>query len=129
MPGELKTLTTFTYAHEPHLLLSKLEGEGIECFLENENLVSAQPLLSNAIGGIILKVKEEDFGEALSVFQNFEQDKKALTEQQAMRLGTDYKKVFEFCPKCDSGEVYRLKGFSLGAREHICADCGYTWKQ
>ena len=53
------TLHTFYDALEVSLAQEKLKTNGIECFLENENLVGLNPL-----GGIELKVFSKDREEA-----------------------------------------------------------------
>ena len=37
-----------------------MESEGIEVFLQDENTINTDPLLSNAIGGVKLLVRKED---------------------------------------------------------------------
>ena len=34
-------------------MLTRLQSEGVECYLEDENTVTIDPMLSGAIGGII----------------------------------------------------------------------------
>lgn len=55
------TLITFGMPHEIIPVRARLESDGIECFVRDELTVTAQPLLSNAIGGIKLQVRESDF--------------------------------------------------------------------
>lgn len=120
---------SFTYATDAHVVVAKLEAEGIQCFLDDENLATTQHFLSNAIGGIKVKVKQEDYIEADKIFRQYYKDKNELEAEQKIKLGTDYKKVYEYCPQCESSEVYRKKGFTLSKHEYKCADCGHTWKQ
>ena len=42
----------------------KLESQGIEVFLRDNNIVDSNPLYSNAVGGVKLFVKTEDFDKA-----------------------------------------------------------------
>lgn len=58
MEQKLITIATFSYAPEMGLVRSKLESEGIECFVKDE-LVS-QTYIHNAVGGMKLQVKEND---------------------------------------------------------------------
>lgn len=57
---ELETLISFDNVIEAELLRLKLENEGIECFLFDKHLVSTNPMYANALGGIKIKVKNED---------------------------------------------------------------------
>lgn len=67
MDIELVTVAVFNYPHEAYSLRGRLETEGIFCFLENENIVTANPLYSHAVGGIQIRVKKEDKEKALEI--------------------------------------------------------------
>jgi hypothetical protein len=51
---------TFDNYFSANIFLTKLQSAGIECYLQDEFTVTIDPMLSNAIGGIKLVVKEED---------------------------------------------------------------------
>ena len=61
------TVATFTYPHELLFLRGRLEAEGIECFTADENTVATDPLVSNAIGGIKLQVREEALEKTMKI--------------------------------------------------------------
>ena len=149
MEDTLVTLKTFTYPSEAYPLMERLESEGIECFLDGENTVSVHPFLSNAIGGVKLKIKKSDSEKALEiiklnkqVFEKEEQDNDITPD--AISKGFVIK-VETFCPKCDSLNVYRKKIPSykiiiailsafillpfLIKKEYYCADCKHIWKR
>ena len=63
----LIAIAVFDIPVDAQLCKSKLEAEGIECFLENESLVAAQPLLSQAVGGVVVRVKEGDVERAKAI--------------------------------------------------------------
>lgn len=65
----LVTVITFTYQSELMVIRSRLESEGIQCFVENELTAQVQPFYSNAIGGIKLQVKEEDVANAIEILK------------------------------------------------------------
>jgi hypothetical protein len=71
MADRLVTLKIFMFPHEAYPLMSKLQDEGIECFLEGENTLTAQPFLSNAIGGVKLNIKESDAEKALEIMKHY----------------------------------------------------------
>lgn len=54
------TLKVFQNSIDAHLLKTQLESEGIECFIFDEQMVTMNMLYSNAVGGIKLKIQEED---------------------------------------------------------------------
>ena len=73
-----------------NLVLQRLEEEGIRAWLKDENTVTIDPILSNAIGGIKLMILEEQAQRALELLENFEKEYK-----QAVK-----------CPKCGSNNVH-----------------------
>lgn len=70
MNQSLETIATFSFAPQMGLVRSKLESEGIECFVEDE-LVS-QTYIHNAVGGMKLKVKAEDADRAKKIIDEME---------------------------------------------------------
>lgn len=60
MGEKLVTIGRFSQPLEAWLAKTKLESEGIECFLMDEHIVTMNWLYSNAVGGVKLKVREED---------------------------------------------------------------------
>ena len=52
-----------------NLAKSFLEANDIECHLLNEHLVSIDFLYSNLVGGVIVKVKEEDLERAKELLE------------------------------------------------------------
>ena len=64
------TILTVTYPHELAIIRSRLESEGIECFARDEMTVQANPLYSNAIGGVKLQVREDDVPEAMEILKD-----------------------------------------------------------
>jgi hypothetical protein len=69
MPEALILIATFSHPFEAHLAKGKLESEGIEAFIADENIVGLNWLYSNLVGGVKLKVHEEDRERALKVLQ------------------------------------------------------------
>ena len=64
MPDKLVTVRTFRNAVEAHLALSALEVEGIQAFLENENVVLMDWGPGNPAVGVKLNVKSSDIQRA-----------------------------------------------------------------
>ncbi len=130
MPAKLVTLTTYTYATEAYVLLAKLEAEGIKHVLKNEHLLATQQFLSNAVGGLDVQVEEQDLERARAILTELNAQTASAKEAPA-GIGKEFEKVLVYCPECESSNVYRKKTsfFSFGAKEHLCADCQYAWKQ
>lgn len=115
---------------DAHLLMNRLESEGIECWLKDENTVTIDPLLTNAVGGIKLMVTEEDYPKALELFRQIEYDRKQQLE----------------CPNCKSHNIelvstprkasnwftaiitFALGDFALTVdKVNHCFDCGHEF--
>ncbi|MBC7655284.1 MAG: DUF2007 domain-containing protein, partial [Oligoflexus sp.] len=48
-----KIIATYQYTSEAIIFKGKLESEGIEVFMRDNNTVDTNPLYSNAVGGVI----------------------------------------------------------------------------
>ena len=66
----LKRFDNYFFAN---ITFTKLQDAGIECFLRDENTILADPLLSNAIGGIKLEVAEDQVELALELMKGAEE--------------------------------------------------------
>lgn len=60
MQDSFIVIASFEYSSEALISKGKLESEGIEVQLEDEFTVDTDPFVSNAIGGVKLKVKKSD---------------------------------------------------------------------
>jgi len=63
------TILTVTYPHEAYPVKGLLGNAGIESWLEDENMVSANPFASIAIGGVKLRVRASEAEEAMKVIK------------------------------------------------------------
>ncbi|PKQ61478.1 universal stress protein [Labilibaculum manganireducens] len=66
MKDRMITLATYGYARA-QLLKTRLESEGVECFLKNLNLIQ-----SAVGGGVKLRIKEQDLAQALEIIEELE---------------------------------------------------------
>ena len=111
-----------------NILLARLQEEGFDCHLRDENTVTIDPLLSPAIGGIKLMVREEDIVRANTILERIESEYIATVR----------------CPSCGKHTLQKLtktttaKGFlsalwsqlTMGStqseeRFYKCSFCGY----
>ncbi len=83
----LITLRTFDNYVTAHIVKTTLEGEGIRCVLIDENTVTMQWHIANAIGGIKLKVAAKDVAHAHHILETTE--KEALAESQTIGFWDD----------------------------------------
>jgi hypothetical protein len=67
-----KLVTLRQYVNVPEALVAKsiLDSAGAECFLFDENVVRINWFLSNAVGGIKLRVGEEDVAAAAALLDH-----------------------------------------------------------
>jgi hypothetical protein len=63
------TVASFYYAHQAELLKSRIESEGIACNVKDELTATANPLYSNAIGGVKVQVLESDVRKVIPILK------------------------------------------------------------
>ena len=89
---DLVTVKTFDNYFLANISLTKLEHAGFECYLKDEFTLTIDPILTNAIGGIKLVVKETDKEEVLKLLQQFDEE-----YMQSVK-----------CPKCGKAEFTQV---------------------
>ena len=67
-----KIIATFTYPSEYAVLRLLLQQKNIRFVFQNETMISILPFHSNAIGGIHLKVHQEDVVLAQEIITNLD---------------------------------------------------------
>lgn len=87
------TVARFQYSTEAQIIKGRLEAEGIPVFLADQFTIETDPLVSNAIGGIKLKVYSHDTVKALRVLEK-------INEHSLDDEGNDIP-----CPNCGKSEV------------------------
>lgn len=82
MKNQLVTIANFPFHTDPRLALltARLEHESILCSAADATTISADPLLSQAIGGVKVKVRAEDVPRALEIFHDIEHSLAAQEE-------------------------------------------------
>jgi len=65
-----RSFDNYIYAN---ILLLRLKDEGIDCYLKDEHTITIDPLLSPALGGIKLMVRENDIAKAANLLDEFEE--------------------------------------------------------
>lgn len=93
MKETFSKIAVFQYSSEAQIIKSRLEAEGIEVFLFDQFTIDTDPLVSNAIGGIKLKVWAEDEPKALKILDTISQ----------YSLDDEGDEIL--CPICDSPKV------------------------
>jgi DNA-directed RNA polymerase subunit RPC12/RpoP len=125
-------LTTFTNYMDAHLCQMHLEEEGINCWLKDENTVTIDPILTNAIGGIKLMVHESQVERA----------------KELLRIMHNKEHLAIECPNCRSHNVeyivtnrkagnwlsaittFVLGDFAMAPHKvYHCFDCGHEFEK
>lgn len=90
---EFKKLGEYQYSYEANIYKTKLESNGIKVIVRDNFTVDANPLISNAIGGVKLYVQTEDYAIA----------KKILESISDYSVDEDGKSIN--CPKCAGDKI------------------------
>jgi predicted RNA-binding Zn-ribbon protein involved in translation (DUF1610 family) len=93
MKQSLLEIANYQYSSEAYLYKGKLESEGIEVFLQNENTINVEPAWSNALGGVKLFVNSEDVLKARLILD-------AIPEYSLNDIGE-----LLSCPNCGSQKI------------------------
>lgn len=83
---DLVSIRSFDSYFTANMVLGRLQSDGVECYLKDENTVVIDPILTNAIGGIKLMVKDSEVDLAKALLNGYDED---------------YRKA-AICPKCNS---------------------------
>ena len=94
MENSLFTLIgRFQYSSEAMIYKGKLESEGIEVFIRDGATIDANPLYSNAVGGVKLYVNNEDADAANLI----------LSQISPFSLDDNHQLIK--CPKCNAEKI------------------------
>jgi len=136
MPDRLVTIATFRDVPEALLAKGKLESAGIECVLGDEYIVRMDWFWANAVGGIKLRVREEEAFTAKTILETVEPESFADFE-------LDPNEDQRICPRCGSSNISYgppNRGLQLlalyfaalplprGGDRWKCASCGAHWE-
>jgi len=93
MEDIFELIGTYQYSSEAIIIKGKLESEGIEVFMRDNNTVDANPLYSNAVGGVKLFVNSNDYLKA-----------KDIVSQVSKYSLDDNSKLLK-CQKCGAEQI------------------------
>ena len=127
---KMVTVRTFDNYFLANITLTKLQDGGIDCFLNDENIVTMTPVFGNIVGGIKLVVQEKDVEETKKLLQQFDE-----AYLQSIK-----------CPRCGNASVtmvtrpgvtnyltailtWILSNYAIAPETiYQCANCGYEMK-
>ncbi|GAA4116328.1 hypothetical protein GCM10022393_16920 [Aquimarina addita] len=70
MEEMFKTVAVYQYSSEALIFKGRLEAEGIEVFMKDMHTIDTDPLVSNAIGGVKVRVRIKDEPKALGILKD-----------------------------------------------------------
>ena len=85
-------LDSFANYIDAHIIMGRMKEHDIKCWLKDENTVTLDPILTNAVGGIKLMVANDQYNQALELLRQFRAEKR-----------NNYA-----CPKCNSHDIERV---------------------
>ncbi len=91
-----KKIGQFQYSSEAYIYKGRLEAEGIEVFIRDNHTINSDPLVSNAIGGVKLFVKQEDYQKAENILH------------EISKFSLDDKGNLIVCPNCGAEKTQLL---------------------
>jgi hypothetical protein len=94
------TLETYYDVMLAHLMRTKLEDNGIPCFIADENTIGANPLYNQAIGGVKLKIFERDLERCREILAT----QGDLHDQDHIEIDEETNNLV-ICPYCGSTNV------------------------
>lgn len=103
MENPFVTIKTFSYPHELAVIRAVLEANGIECFVQDELTIQVDPFYSNAIGGVKLKVRQNDFERASEILNE------GGYEAEKRDLQLDFQKFRRFTSKIKLLSPFRVE--------------------
>lgn len=134
MTNTFSTIATYQYSAEAQIIKGRLEAEGIQVFLADNHTIDTDPLVSNAIGGVKLKVRMEDEERALQVLESISKytvDDKGLEvscpncRSEKVEMMTSIKSLKSFFFFCLSFIISALPIYIK--RDYHCTSCKYQF--
>jgi predicted RNA-binding Zn-ribbon protein involved in translation (DUF1610 family) len=117
---------------DANIMMGRLEEEGINCWLKDENTVTIDPILTNAVGGIKLMVAEPQAERAFELLREFRKQQQSVLS----------------CPRCGSANIefvttprkasnwigviigLLFTNYALSAdKVYHCFDCGFEFEK
>ena len=118
----------YTNYIDANIILGRLQEEGINCWLNDENTVTIDPILTNAIGGIKLMVPESQAGRTFQLLKQFREEQKSIIK--CSRCGSSNVELVTTPRKASNwlGAIFGFLSITLalsGDKVYHCFDCGF----
>src|ERR1035437_6892708 len=99
-------IITFESYYDPmlaHIVRTRLEANGISCFIADENTIGANPLYNQAVGGIKIKIFERDLERCREILAS----EGNLHENDHFEIDNETN-TYRVCPFCASTNVSNI---------------------
>jgi len=112
---------------DANIILGRLQEEGINCWLKDENTVTIDPILTNAVGGIKLMVPDSQAERTFELLKQFRNEQKSILK--CPRCGSSNVELVT-TPRKASNWIGAIIGFLFinlalsGDKVYHCFDCG-----
>ena len=123
-------ISTYDNYVSAHIAMGRLEEDGIKCWLKDENTVTIDPILTNAVGGIKLMVAAPQAERASAILRILINESKALHPcPKCGSLNIEYVTT----PRKASNWASALLGFFFTSyampvdKVYHCFDCGHEY--
>jgi predicted RNA-binding Zn-ribbon protein involved in translation (DUF1610 family) len=117
---------------DANIIMGRLEEEGINCWLKDENTVTIDPILTNAVGGIKLMVPESQAERTFELLRQFRSEQQS--KLKCPRCGSSNIE-FVTTPRKASNWIGAIIGFLFmslalsGDKVYHCFDCGFEFEE
>lgn len=117
---------------EANIVLARLRSEGIQCHLKDEHIITIDPLLSPAIGGMKLMVHERDLKQAWELMEEAERNYLEgvpcpICKKHSLKIVFRAEKAKSIWGALAS---MLLKGQQVEIRKtYTCSSCGYDFNE
>jgi Putative prokaryotic signal transducing protein len=125
---EIVVLQSYVNYVEAHIAKGVLEERGIVCWLNDENTVTIDPILTNAVGGIKLMVEKDAAPEAWKILEDLKKENRPACPQ----CGSKNTELVS-TPRKASNWISAITTFFLSSsaiapdKVNHCFDCGHEF--
>ena len=124
---DLVIIQTFDNFFSANIQLTRLRSAGVECYLKDEYVVTIDPFLSNAIGGIKLMVRKSEEHKIRRLLREWN-----LSSQNQLLCPQCGSHKFILVPKRSTQNIvaaittWLLSAYAVSAENvYQCTDCGF----
>ena len=114
-----------------NIWFGRFSEEGIDCYLKDENTVTINPFLGNAIGGIKLCVRDSQMETAKAMLLQFENENRQL--QKCLKCGDPNVQYISQPGPINwliAIATWFLGSYAISAKEvYHCFSCGYEFDE